>query len=241
MHYLVSKKPSNCRLNTLTLTTCAVMRYAPVDNNHCDTQFFSNEAFEKAQVCFENAVRLDSRMYYSWYGLGMVYFKQEKWGAALHHFKAALEVHCTSTVLHSFLGMVNSCTIKLFVDAQVYQKINRHDEALLLYDKGIQLNAANPQVHYRKALCLSELQRHHEALREFQETIILASKESHVHIKVAGLYKTLGEPKQALKHLLIAMDLDKSNSSGSHINEIINSLNIEPDSDTAQEIFAAIQ
>jgi anaphase-promoting complex subunit 3 len=41
------------------------------------------------------------------YGLGMIYFKQEKYELADFHFRKALEMNRSSTVLHSFVGMVS--------------------------------------------------------------------------------------------------------------------------------------
>ncbi len=74
------------------------------------------------------------------------------------------------------------------------------------------MNPQNPQVRYRKALCLMDLQRYKESLREFQETVQLAPKESHVYYKMGTVYKTLGRLEEALKSFLHSLDLDPKNA-----------------------------
>ena len=60
---------------------------------------------EKALACYRNAVRLDPRHYNAWYGLGMLYFRQEKFTLAEHHFRRALEVNAHSSTLHFYVGL----------------------------------------------------------------------------------------------------------------------------------------
>jgi cytochrome c-type biogenesis protein CcmH/NrfG len=42
----------------------------------CGHEYFANEDFEKAMACYRAALRLDSRHYNAWYGLGTVYYRQ---------------------------------------------------------------------------------------------------------------------------------------------------------------------
>ena len=49
-----------------------------------------NEDFMKAKKCFESALNLDIRHYNAWWGLGNIYFKQEKYEKALEHFMKAI-------------------------------------------------------------------------------------------------------------------------------------------------------
>jgi hypothetical protein len=39
------------------------------------------------------------------YGIGQVYLRQEKWGEAHHHFRAAAAINKRSSVLHCYTGM----------------------------------------------------------------------------------------------------------------------------------------
>ena len=45
-------------------------------------EYVYNEDFGKALVCFRNAIHNDSRHYNAWYGLGTIYYRQEKYELA---------------------------------------------------------------------------------------------------------------------------------------------------------------
>lgn len=162
-------------------------------HNLAGHEYFSNEAFETAQVHFRSAVRLNPRLYNAWYGLGMIYFKQEKWDLAEFQFRQALQVNRYSPILQCQLGIV-------------FQKTNRLEEALLVFDRAIQLNPLNPLMHYRRATCLVSLKRYAEALREFREVIHLAPKESHVYMKIGQLHKVMNDNASALEYYALAMN-----------------------------------
>ena len=54
-------------------------------------------------VCF---LEVDERHYNAWYGLGAIYYRQEKFELAEYHFRRALSINGGSSVLHCYLGMV---------------------------------------------------------------------------------------------------------------------------------------
>ena len=54
---------------------------------------------------YRHAMRLDGRHYNAWYGLGAIYYRQEKYALAEYHFQRALSMNPGSSVLHCYLGM----------------------------------------------------------------------------------------------------------------------------------------
>ena len=46
------------------------------------------------------------RHYNGWYGIGMIYYKQEKYSLAEVHFKKALSINSESSVLMCHVGVV---------------------------------------------------------------------------------------------------------------------------------------
>ena len=64
------------------------------------------EDFERATTRYRHALRIDARHYNAWFGLGLVYFRQEKHQLAVYHFQRAIRIHARSSVLHCYLGMV---------------------------------------------------------------------------------------------------------------------------------------
>lgn len=55
-------------------------------------EYFANEDFEKGITCYRNALRIDPRHYNAWFGMGHIYYRQEKYGMAEYHFRRALQV-----------------------------------------------------------------------------------------------------------------------------------------------------
>ena len=62
------------------------------------------EDFENGIKSYQSALRVDSRHYNSWYGLGMIYLKQEKLEFSEHHFRMAFQINPRSSVVMSYLG-----------------------------------------------------------------------------------------------------------------------------------------
>ena len=46
-------------------------------------EYSANDDFEKAMACYRSAIRIDERHYNAWYGLGNIYYRQEKCAALL--------------------------------------------------------------------------------------------------------------------------------------------------------------
>lgn len=59
---------------------------------------------EKATESFRQALLYSDRHYNAWYGLGTIYYRQEKYELAECHFRRALAINPASSVLHCYLG-----------------------------------------------------------------------------------------------------------------------------------------
>lgn len=64
----------------------------------------NNEDMEKATESFRQALLYSDRHYNAWYGLGTIYYRQEKYELAECHFRRALAINPASSVLHCYLG-----------------------------------------------------------------------------------------------------------------------------------------
>lgn len=69
-------------------------------------EYVANDELEKATSSFRDALRADDRHYNAWYGLGMVYYRQQQFSMAQYHFERAIEINPQNSVLHAFVGMV---------------------------------------------------------------------------------------------------------------------------------------
>jgi anaphase-promoting complex subunit 3 len=72
----------------------------------CGHEHVFNENLDKALVCFRSALKVDNRHYNAWYGLGSIFYRQERLELAEYHFRKATEINPNSTVLQCYLGIV---------------------------------------------------------------------------------------------------------------------------------------
>jgi len=70
----------------------------------CGHEHVALEDFESGIRSFQSALCVDPRHYNAWYGLGMVYLRQEKFEFAEHHFRRAFQINPCSSVIMSYLG-----------------------------------------------------------------------------------------------------------------------------------------
>ena len=161
----------------------------------CGHEFTSNEDFDKAISCYRDAIRVDARHYNAWYGLGAIYFRQEKFDLAEYHFQRALDINSQSSVLHCHLGMAQHQNGKTV-------------EALETLSGAFRLDPRNPQAHYQRATIFMSLDRPEDALAELEKVRCAAPKESSVHFNMGKVHKRLGQPEKAMRCFLTALDLD---------------------------------
>lgn len=65
------------------------------------------EELEKALSCFRAAVRVDPRHYNAWYGIGLTYYKQERFQLAEFYYRKALNINPQSPILMCHVAVVS--------------------------------------------------------------------------------------------------------------------------------------
>ena len=158
-------------------------------------EFVSNEDFEKAISCFRHALRTDERHYNAWYGLGAIYYRQEKFEQAEYHYKRALAINKQSSVLHCHLGMCLQASKKYY-------------DALDVLAIAFKLEPNNPQATFQRANVLIALERDDEALLELYHVRDHAPREASVHFLIGKVCKRLGMIDDAMSNFMTALDLD---------------------------------
>eukprot|EP01133_Synstelium_polycarpum_P013723 gene13723-16182_t len=177
---------------------------------------YSDPKRKNAQTSYRAAIKIDPRHYNSWYGLGLIYFKQEKYDLAKFHFLRALSINGTSSVLFCYIGMT-------------LQANKQHVEALDMLERALDVQPRNTLAKFKKASILYTLEQYELALQELEEFKELAPKETPVYILMGRVYKRLGQTDKALDSLTTALDMDHKNSN--YIRSIIDKLHIDDDND----------
>lgn len=165
----------------------------------------SNEDLDKAVESFRAAILHNDRHYNAWYGLGSIYYRQERYELAEFHFRRALGINPASSVLHCYLGMA--------LHAQANS--SKSSEALDVLMKACEKDRSNPQLHFQRAHILFSSGPEH--LEECLDALLVveehAPREPPVHAMLGQVYHRLGNLHKALWHLNVAMDLDPKEAS----------------------------
>lgn len=152
------------------------------------------EDFENGIKSYQSALRVNARHYNSWYGLGMIYLRQEKFEFSEHHFRMAFHINPRSSVIMSYLGTA-------------LHALKRSDEALAIMERAILADKKNPLPMYQKANILVSLENFDEALEALEELKEYAPRESSVYALMGRIYKRSKMYDKAMLHYGLALDL----------------------------------
>ncbi|KAG6469597.1 hypothetical protein ZIOFF_070527 [Zingiber officinale] len=152
------------------------------------------EDFENGIKCYQSALQIDQRHYNSWYGLGVVYLRQEKFKFAEHHLHKAYNINPRSSVLMCYLGMTQHA-------------LQRNEDALEMIERAISADKQNPLPVYQKAIILVSLECYDEALNELEQLKESAPHESCVYALMGKIYKRFEMHEKAMLCFGLALDL----------------------------------
>ncbi|KAL6563551.1 Cell division cycle protein 27 B [Orobanche gracilis] len=163
----------------------------------CGHEYVSLEDFENGIKSYQSALRVDTRHYNAWHGLGMVYLRQEKYEFSEHHFRMAFQINPLSSVIMSYLG----------TDLHA---LKRNNEALEMMERAVLADKKNPLPLYQKANILVSMDNLDGALAVLEELKEYAPCESSVYALMGSIYKRRNMYDKAMLHFGLALDLKPS-------------------------------
>lgn len=86
------------------MCACGFCNFLRSSNSLLFNRYVALEDYENGIKCYQSALRVDARHYNAWYGLGMIYLRQEKFEFSAHHFGMAFQINSRSSVILSYLG-----------------------------------------------------------------------------------------------------------------------------------------
>jgi len=186
-------------------------------------EYSANDDFEKAMASYRSAIRIDERHYNAWYGLGNIYYRQEKYDFAEHHLQKALEINPSSSPLYCYLGMA------LHANQKTLQALEKLSAA-------IEIDHKNPLARFQKAqvLICMEPPQYDLALKELLQLVEMAPKEGSVYQMLGKVYKRLGHTSRALDCLNRAVDLSPKDAQ--QIKGAISNLEKEDNAEEEEEL-----
>ncbi|KAL1834007.1 hypothetical protein ACET3Z_003658 [Daucus carota] len=179
----------------------------------CGHEYVALEDFGNGLKSYLSALRVDERHYNAWYGLGMIFLRQEKFAFAEHHFRKAFHINSRSSVIMSYLGTA-------------LHTLKRSDEALLMIEKAISADKKNPLPLYQKANILTSMERFVGALEVLEELKDYAPRESSVYALMGKIYKRCNMHDKAMLHFGLALDLKPSATDVATIKAAIEKLHV---------------
>eukprot|EP00887_Chlorella_sp_A99_P004840 scaffold4.g4840.t1 len=164
-------------------------------------------------TCYRNAIRIDPRHYNAWFGMGHIYYRQEKYGMAEYHFRRALTINERSSVLRCYLGMA-------------LHKLRRGPEALEALGAAAAADPRNPLAKFERALVLLAEERYRDALGELHALKDVAPREASVLFHMGKVYKKLGLLDEAMACFSNALDLQPPSADTNVIKAAIERINL---------------
>jgi anaphase-promoting complex subunit 3 len=168
----------------------------------CGHELANNEDLDKAIQSFRSSLHHDERHYNAWYGLGSVYYRQEKYEMAEYHFRRALAINAVSSVLRCYLSM----------SLHAQNDDIKSAEALDILILACQVDPKNCQLHYQRAHLLLGQDLCEEAIEALEVVLTLAPKEPPVYSMLGSIHQRLGNTSDALRFFNVAISLDPKES-----------------------------
>ncbi|KAJ3966938.1 hypothetical protein EV361DRAFT_933112 [Lentinula raphanica] len=159
-----------------------------------------DEDLDKAIIFFQTALRVDSRHYNAWYGLGTCYLRMSKLRLAEYHFRKAIEIHPENAVLLGCVGMV-------------VERRGDREGARALFDKAVGISPDNALVRYRRAKILISAKEYKAAIKDLEHLRNTSPEESNVVFQLARVYRLVGDGVKSAQLLAIARDISPKNMS----------------------------
>jgi anaphase-promoting complex subunit 3 len=146
-----------------------------------------------AAEAFREATRVNPRHYNAWYGLGTVFFKQQRHAAAESHFRQASAIHGSSAVLLCYLG--------LSLAAQ-----ELHAAAAEVLRRACALDRGSAQARFQLAGVYTALGNHEAARLELLAVHEDRPREVAVLVALGRACKKVGRTDDAIKYLNLALE-----------------------------------
>lgn len=134
-------------------------------------ELVSADELDNAMACFRNATRIEPRHYNAWYGIGMIFYKQEKYLHAYNNYKRALDISPFNPVLMCHLAIV--C-----------HHMKKSKRAIELLEKASKLDPANALVKFHRASIHFATEKYALAMDELEQLKQIVPKESMVYFLI---------------------------------------------------------
>ncbi|MBI4025914.1 MAG: tetratricopeptide repeat protein [Verrucomicrobia bacterium] len=135
----------------------------------------------------------------TWEALGDLYVRLNNHVAARQNFEEAIRLNPKSAALFGKHG-------------QTLSALGKKAEALLAYDRALEINCMDPLTHYNRGVVLAELGEYDDALGAFNAASRLAPVLMEPHLNAANILIHLKRYDEAIKELAHVLKVDPRKS-----------------------------
>lgn len=139
-------------------------------------ELVATDEIENAMNAFRNAYKFDTRHYNALYGIGMIYYRQEKYSFAQDHYRRALEISPDNPVLMCHLAIAHNAS-------------KRVPAAIEMLKKASALDPSNALVKFHLSSIYYSIKDYDKAFAELEELKIIAPKESMVYFLIGKVMR----------------------------------------------------
>lgn len=157
-----------------------------------------NNKYKDAIVCYNKAIKINSRYFDAWFNKGICLLKLSKFEEAISCYDEALKINPKEEDLWNNKGAA-------------LRGLRKYAEAIKCFDKEIQLHPKNIKAWNNKGVVLGELKKYKEVVKCSEESLKFNSKNVDAWINKGNALDSLKKYGQALKCYNKAISLDSKN------------------------------
>ncbi|VUC25236.1 unnamed protein product [Clonostachys rosea] len=161
-------------------------------------EHMEQEDYYEAIGAFQRAIRVESRFYTAWVGLGRAYERLGRIDVALKHYLAAVEINSSNPIIYTYV-------------ARVLENMQKRRSAIEYLRRGIRLNPpplTMALIRMQRAGIYLYAGQPGAALEDLRAVALIAPDEPRVHLLLGQAYAMQGGSKAAaLKSYTTALSL----------------------------------
>jgi Flp pilus assembly protein TadD len=148
--------------------------------------FLSKGLVKDAMHAFQDILRDDPHYALAYEGLGLAFFKINKFKKAEKHFLKAIDMDNTLWQSYNFLGII-------------YDKQHRFDESIAIYRKAIDLNKYEWLIYNNLGICFFHKKAYNNAVDAFMKALKNGSNNKKIYNNLGLALGKLGRYQEALE------------------------------------------
>lgn len=167
----------------------------PEHHKELGNAFHSSGAYDLALEEYRTALHIDPTYYKAQYNMGNTYFALERYDQAIISWQRALIMHPS---LEHAVYNIAYCYYRMGMAAETPDQARRHfDDAVMEFQKAIELRPDNTDSHLHLGLTWYELERYEDAQAEYALVLEQRPDDAYAHYNLGNVYYELGNRETA--------------------------------------------